>query len=137
LVGLVGRVLQAGVDDDTQIEDLPAARAAAAHGGGAMATALETYEDQIAAARASAAPGEDLDLADMRALLAAPTPLRFWRTKRGMTQAELASAAGLSQSFLSDLETGKAEGGARALRALADALCVTLDDLVPGAAEAA
>ena len=35
-----------------------------------------------------------LTLEEVKALLAAPTPLAFWRAKRGMTQAALAKAAG-------------------------------------------
>ena len=36
--------------------------------------------------------------------LAAATPLAFWRRKRGLTQAQLAEAARISQAYLSQIE---------------------------------
>jgi len=62
--------------------------------------------------------------------LAAPTPLAFWRKKRGKTQSQLAFDIGVSQNFLSDLERGKAKGDVRLYRKLAHRLGVSIDDLV-------
>ncbi len=47
-----------------------------------------------------------------------------------MTQADLAEAAGLDQADVSRIERGQREPSGRTLRALADALDVTVDDLV-------
>jgi DNA-binding XRE family transcriptional regulator len=38
--------------------------------------------------------------------LPAPTPLAFWRRKRGYTQASLAQAMGLSQPYIGQIENG-------------------------------
>jgi DNA-binding XRE family transcriptional regulator len=55
-------------------------------------------------------------------------PLRRWRE---LTQCVLAEAAGISQSYLSDLEAGKRKGDVDTLRKLAAALQVSLDDVLP------
>jgi DNA-binding XRE family transcriptional regulator len=66
----------------------------------------------------------------MGQLLAAPTPLAFWRRRRGLTQQQLASAAGIPQGYLSALEAGKKRGTPETLKRIAEALGVTLDQLV-------
>src|SRR5687768_925542 len=76
--------------------ELEAIMAASAH-----ARALDDY-------RSGRDPG--LTSEEMRALLEAASPLAFWRRKRGLTQAALATRTGLAQNYLSDLETGKREG---------------------------
>lgn len=78
--------------------------------------------------RAGRDPGLTAD--EMRELLAATTPLAFWRRKRGWTQARLAEAAGITQNYLSDLETGKREGSPRQWLKIARALEVPLEDMV-------
>jgi DNA-binding XRE family transcriptional regulator len=77
--------------------------------------------------------GRDPGLAstEMRALVAAPTPLAFWRRKRNLTQAALAKETGLAQNYLSDLETGKREGSAAQWRKIARALDLPVDELIP------
>ena len=64
-------------------------------------------------------------------MLAEPTPLAFWRKKRGRTQAQLAAAIGVSQNFLSDLERGKVKGDVTLYGRLARSLGVLIDDLAP------
>ena len=71
-----------------------------------------------------------LSSADMDAFLAAPTPLAFWRKKRGLTHAALASQAGVAQGFISEIEAGKKTGDVSTLRRIAKALGVRLDDLI-------
>ncbi|HVZ06986.1 helix-turn-helix domain-containing protein [Rhodopila sp.] len=68
--------------------------------------------------------------ADMDAYLAAPTTLAFWRKHRGLTQAELAVAAGLSQAFVAQIEGGEREGTVQALARIARALRVRIEDLL-------
>jgi DNA-binding XRE family transcriptional regulator len=68
---------------------------------------------------------------EMRALLAAPSPLAFWRRKRGLTQAALAKATGLAQNYLSDLEKRKSKGSAAQWRKVARALDLPIDELIP------
>jgi transcriptional regulator with XRE-family HTH domain len=71
-----------------------------------------------------------LTLEEVQALLAAPTPLAFWRAKRGMTQAALAKAAGTTQPHVADLESGKHGGSLEIMARIAKALKVKVDDLV-------
>ncbi len=60
------------------------------------------------AAGAAIARGEleTLTADEVAAALEAPTPLAFWRKKRGLTQAMLAAETGISQDDLSGLEGG-------------------------------
>jgi predicted transcriptional regulator len=39
--------------------------------------------------------------------VAAPTPLAFWRVRRGLTQKQPSQTAGVSQSYITDLEVGR------------------------------
>ena len=54
------------------------------------------------------------------------------RTELGLTQDELAQKAGISKSFLSDLENGKRNIGAETLLDLGRAMSVSLDFLMTG-----
>jgi DNA-binding XRE family transcriptional regulator len=64
------------------------------------------------------------------ALLDGENPIRIWRAYRGLTQQELAEAAGISIPYLSQIETGKRTGTTEVLAAIAKALDLSLDDLV-------
>jgi len=97
----------------------------------------DQYEDMRDAliarkARRALREGNDEILAadEVKALLAAPTPLGFWRKKRGLTQEGLAASASISQSYLSELESGRRTGDIRVLRRLAALLGLLLEDLV-------
>jgi DNA-binding XRE family transcriptional regulator len=95
----------------------------------------EDLIDTLAARRAEAALAagreELLSAEDAAALVAAPTPLAFWRKKRGKTQAQLAAEIGVSQNFLSDLERGKLKGDVMLYGKLARCLELLIDDLAP------
>ena len=83
------------------------------------------------AARQSVAEGEELVPAEVvYALLDGGNPIRVWREHRGLSQAELATRAGISASYLSQLESGKRAGTTEVLAALGTVLGLTLDDLV-------
>jgi len=64
------------------------------------------------------------------AILEGVNPIRVWRGYRGLTQHQLAAAAGISVPYLSQLESGKRKGSAEVLSALARALDLKLDDIV-------
>lgn len=82
-------------------------------------------------ARQSVAEGEELVPAEVvYALLDGGNPIRVWREHRGLSQAELAIRAGISASYLSQLESGKRDGTMEVLATLATVLNLTLDDLV-------
>lgn len=74
-----------------------------------------------------------IDAADMPAYLAAATPLAFWRRKRGLTQAALAAAGGITQPYLAQIEGGHRGGDVRLYIALAKALDLRVEDLAPAA----
>jgi len=73
---------------------------------------------------------ELLTHAEVKEMLAAKTPLAFWRKKRGLTQAALAKATGVAQGFLSEIEAGQKPGTAATLKKIADALRIKVDDLI-------
>lgn len=56
--------------------------------------------------------------------------LRMFRMAKGWTQAELAKAAGLNVDYVSELERGVKQGGARGWKRLADALEVSVLDFM-------
>jgi transcriptional regulator with XRE-family HTH domain len=58
------------------------------------------------------------------------SPVRIWREKRNLTQRELASKAGVSHSYLAEIETQQKPGSADALLALARELHVSMEMLV-------
>jgi len=96
--------------------------------------ALEDAEDILAVERSRAriAAGEEelITDAELDDYLDAPTPLAFWRKKRGLTQTALAKEAGVTQAYLSEIESGKKEARVGVLKQLAAALKVTVDELV-------
>ena len=65
------------------------------------------------------------------ALLDGDNPVEVWRERRGLTQQQLAEQAGISTPYLSQIETGKRTGTTDVLLAVAKALKVTLDDVIP------
>jgi DNA-binding XRE family transcriptional regulator len=90
----------------------------------------DLVEHYAGLAEARAHPTRMLESDEVEALLDAPTPLHFWRRKRGLTQAELAQAAGVSQAAISALESGQREGMAKQWKRIASALDLDIADLV-------
>lgn len=77
------------------------------------------------------AEGEEsfpIDIADR--LLAGEHAIRVYRNYRGMTQKQLAEAAGINAIYLSQIERGRRTGSARTLAAIAEALNVDIDALI-------
>jgi DNA-binding XRE family transcriptional regulator len=64
------------------------------------------------------------------AILDGENPIRVWREYLGLTQQELAEAAGISIPYLSQIETGKRRGTTEVLATVAKALGLSLDDVV-------
>lgn len=88
---------------------------------------LRSYDRAMAALAA----GEDeLIPADhANRLLNGENALRVYRDLRGLTQAALAEKSGVKRVTVAEIETGRKHGSIATLRALADALGVSLDDL--------
>jgi DNA-binding XRE family transcriptional regulator len=77
------------------------------------------------------AGGEELVPADVvYAILDGESPIRVWREYRGLSQNQVAEQAGISVSYLSQIESGRRKGRTAVLAALARVLGVTLDDIV-------
>ena len=81
---------------------------------------------KLAAGEDELIPSEIVD----RLLFSGESPVRVWRDHRGLTVKELAEAAGISASYLSQIETGSREGTLETMARIARALRVDLDDLV-------
>ena len=58
------------------------------------------------------------------------SPIKIIRKFREMTQKDLAENAGLSRPYLTEIETGRKEGSVRALKSIASALDVSLENVV-------
>jgi DNA-binding XRE family transcriptional regulator len=56
--------------------------------------------------------------------------IRTYRNYRKMSVSDLAAAAGISQPYLSEIESGKKTGSVDVLKRIAAALKVDLDDIV-------
>jgi DNA-binding XRE family transcriptional regulator len=101
---------------------------------------LEDAEDiavlEAAAAREQAL-GEEAAHADylpaalVSRLLAGEHPVRLWREHRGLSQEQLAGKAHIARSYLAEIEGRKKPGSLDAYRKLANALGLTVDDLMP------
>lgn len=103
---------------------------------------LELAEDARDLAIAEAAlenlrsgKAELLTETEVREYLAAPTPLSFWRKRRGLTQAALAKEVAISQAYLAQIERGKRTGDIQLYRRLAGALRLEIEDVAPPAEE--
>lgn len=92
--------------------------------------AAANHAKALAEYRSGRDPGLAAD--EMRELLAASSPLAFWRRKRGLTQADLARQAGIAQNYVSDLETGRREGSPAQWMKIARALQLPMEELIDG-----
>ena len=89
---------------------------------------IETYnriKADIAAGRDELIPSEFVDR-----IIDGESPLRVFRDFRGMTQTALAAASGVNRVQIADIEARRSKGSIETMRKLANALRVTIDDLV-------
>ena len=87
--------------------------------------AIEAFRRKLAAGEEELVPADIVDR-----ILGGENRVRVWRDHRGLTSAALAEKAGITQAFLSQIETGKRDGTIETMRKIAIALGVTIDDLV-------
>lgn len=87
--------------------------------------AIRRFNERLASGEEELLPAAMVDR-----IIAGESPLRVWREHRSMTAKALADAAGIAPAFLSQIETGKREGGIETLKRIAAALNVALDDIV-------
>ncbi len=104
----------------------------------ALVAAAEDAEDRAAVLRVRArlAGGAEtlIPAAGVEALDAGENPVRVFRRFRGLRQAALAEAAGIRQGYLSEIERGAKVPSLATARALARALEIDLELLLPGEA---
>lgn len=67
-----------------------------------------------------------------KSLILGENPIKVWRECRGLTRKELAKRAGITATYLARLERGERKGTLKVLSALAKALDVSIEDLLPG-----
>ena len=93
---------------------------------------LEDLEDarDLQAALENHDPDDYLPIEAVQRLHAGEHPVRIWRERRGLTLSALAARSGVPVGYLSEIENGKKPGSVAALKKLAVALRLDLDDLV-------
>ena len=82
-------------------------------------------------ARLRAGEDELLTEADLDELRAAPTPLAYWRARRGLSPDALAAAAGLSADAVTTLEVASTVADEVTYERLARALGIEAADIIP------
>lgn len=87
--------------------------------------AVRRFESRLAAGEEDLIPGEIV-----QRLQSGENRVAVWRSFRGLTAKALADAVGIAPAYLSQIEGGKREGSVPTLKKIAEALRVTLDDLV-------
>ncbi|MGM0855589.1 MAG: helix-turn-helix domain-containing protein [Pseudomonadota bacterium] len=95
----------------------------------ALLARLEDRDDIDAADAVVASGEESFPEAVVDALLDGVAPVKVYREYRGLRAGELAAKVGISQGYLSEIETGKKTGSLSVLTRMAAALDVELSDL--------
>src|SRR5437763_7056394 len=91
--------------------------------------AIDRLQAQIEKEGFAAATADYLSGELVARLVAGEHPIRIWRLHRGLTREALAASAGVSPSYLTEIETGRKPGSLNAMVKLAAALRVSLDDM--------
>jgi DNA-binding XRE family transcriptional regulator len=92
---------------------------------------LQDIRDYDAAKAATERGEEDLVPGEIVfAILDGQNPIKAWREYRGLTQGQLATAAGISVPYLSQIEMGKRRGTTEVMSAIARELRVALEDII-------
>ncbi len=94
----------------------------------------EAYDDLMAVSsvkQAIARGEEELIPQEMvDRLLKGDSPIQVWRQYRGLSQQMLAESVGVSQAYIAQLEAGQRQGKPALFKKLAEALSVSVDDLI-------
>lgn len=96
----------------------------------ALLQAKEDLEDIAAYDNARALNEEGMPSELVKRLLAGENPLRIFRTWREVNQSELSRTSGVNRTQIADIEAGRSNGSVETMKKLADALDVTVDELV-------
>lgn len=87
--------------------------------------AVRRFEQRFAAGEEELVPAEYV-----YRMLDGENRVTVWREYRGLSGKELAKAANIAPSYLSNIESGKRDGTIGTMKKIAEALGVTIDDLV-------
>ncbi len=87
--------------------------------------AYDRFQERLARGEEEFIPAEFVNR-----MIDGESPVRVWRDFRGLSAKELAASAGISATYLSEIEARKKAGSVSVLKKLARALKVELDDLV-------
>jgi len=90
---------------------------------------VEEMEDELIYDRLTAAPDEELIEHDDVCRILGLSPLRYLRTRAGMTQARLAEKTGISQSFIAKVENNRKKLSQGSKRKIASALKIKESEL--------
>lgn len=88
-------------------------------------TAYDRVKAALASGEEELIPAEFVDR-----MIDGESPVRVYRDLRGLTQTALAKASGVNRVQIADIEARRSKGSIETMRKLADALRVTIDDLV-------
>lgn len=91
----------------------------------ADARAIEEFRARLAQGDEEFLPAEFVNR-----MIEGESVLRLWREHRGLSQSELSRRAGVNRVQIADIEAGRRNGSVETFRKLAQALGVTIDDLV-------
>lgn len=89
---------------------------------------LQAYDGALA--QLASGDEELLPSKFVKRMLSGESPLRVWREYRGLTQTALAEASNVNRVQIADIESGRKSGSIETVKKLAEALGITLDDLV-------
>jgi DNA-binding XRE family transcriptional regulator len=90
----------------------------------------ELLDDITAYDLALASEDELIPAEIVNRLLTGENKIKVWREHRGLTQSGLAKICNMAQASIAQMESGKRTGTIGALKKIAEALDVDLDDLV-------
>jgi len=86
---------------------------------------VELFKEKLARGEEELIPSEVVDR-----ILDGENKIRVWREHRGLSAKALAEAAEISPPYLSEIENGKKEGSVSTYKKIAEALKLTVDDLI-------
>ena len=113
--------------EDTRMDDVVTITSAEYE---ALAEAKEDLDDLLVLERHLANPEESVPHAFVKRMLDGESLLRLWREHRQLTQTALAERSGVNRVQIADIEAGRKTGSVATLKKLAEALGVTIDDLM-------
>lgn len=95
-----------------------------------LKAAEEDLADILAFDKAMADGGEPVPAEFVKRMIDGESPVRVYRDLRGLTQVALSERSGVNRVQIADIEAGRRAGSIETIKKLADALSVSVDDLI-------